>query len=381
MSFLDGVRVLDASRILAGPLAGQVLGDMGADVLKLESPEGDDTRDWGPPFQDDMSAYFQACNRNKASLALDLKSKQGRARVRRLLACADVWIDNFPPDVKTRLGLSTEDLRQSNPNLIIARLTSYPGNGPDAHRRGYDLVLQAETGFMGLIGSPQGHPYKVGQAVIDVLAGLMLANGILGALFKRSRGRGPSQLEVSLYHTALFSLVNVATNYLQSGEPSPRYGNAHPNIVPYESFPTADQEIVIGVGNDDQFARLRDILGLDDLHDWRTNAGRVRDRANLVERISIRSARWSSEDLIRALNDARIPCTPIMRPDQAIHACRARAPDVLLAIDHHSVGEVLTIANPIRSPAMRAHHMPPPQLNEGGDEMEQRWIQEVQESR
>lgn len=380
MNFLEGVRVLDASRILAGPLDAQVLGDMGADVLKVESPEGDDARAWGPPFQDGMSAYFQSCNRNKSSLALDLKQTPDQERLQRLVAHSDVWIDNFPPDVKRRLNLTADDLRRFNADLIIADLTSYPTNGSDAEGRGYDLVLQAETGMMGLIGPLEGHPCKVGQAVIDVMAGMMVANGILGAKFKRGRGHVSSQIEVSLYHTALFSLVNVATNYLQSGEPSFRYGNAHPNIVPYESFPTADQDIVIAVGNDDHFARLCQMLGLMDSKTSRTNGGRVRNGRDLIDQISRLTAQWSSKELVDALKGARIPCTRIMRPDEALAASRTRAPDAMLAIVHPSLGRIQTIANPIRSRGMLQLHEPPPSLNERGSETERRWIDATKDS-
>ena len=210
--FLEDVRVLDLSRILAGPMATQVLGDLGADVLKIESPGGDDTRGWGPPFQADMAAYFQSCNRNKCSLILDLKSRAGRDRLAELVEVADVVIDNFPPAVRARLGLMPEHLKVFNQRLITLSITGYRGRR--AETPGYDVMIQAESGLMGITGPPEGEPYKVGVALVDVLTGMLAANGILAGLFRRERTGQGANLAISLFQTALLSLINVATGFL-----------------------------------------------------------------------------------------------------------------------------------------------------------------------
>ncbi len=377
MMFLEGIRVLDVSRVLAGPLASQILADQGAEVLKIEPPTGDETRSWGPPFQDGMSAYFQSCNRNKKSLVLNLKEETDVSQLEALIAVADIWIDNYPGDVKQRLGLTPERLWSLNPDLIVVSITSYPANSKRSGERGYDLVMQAESGFMGLIGPVTGPPFKVGLAVIDVLTGMMAANAALAGLVRRLRSGHRAYVEVSLYQTALFSLVNIATNTLQSGKPSQRFGNAHPNIVPYEAFPTSDGVIVIGVGNDSQFRSLCSVLGLAERWQEMNNAGRVANREALVAAISAACGHWTQSELLLELKMKRIPCGPILRPDEALAACQIHTPSAILAIANPHGKPIKTINNPLVGDGTRQHHHCPPRFNEGGKELAQSWLANI----
>lgn len=371
--FLEGLRVLDLSRVLAGPLASQVLGDMGADILKVESPRGDDTRYWGPPFQEDMSAYFQSCNRNKASLTLDLKSAYGKKKLTELLATADVVLDNFPFKVRRRLGLDPESLSKVHPHLIICGIQGYAGNRAD--EPGYDVMIQAEAGWMGVTGPEDGKPYKVGMALVDVVTGLLAANGILAALFRRSRTQQGAVIDVTLFQSALFALVNVATNALVSQEPSERFGNAHPNIVPYQTFRCSDGQIVVGAGNDAQFERLCDVLGIYD-PEWRqsNNAKRVANREELLQILKPKIASWDKQTLLARLREKSISCAPILRPDEALLHARAFDSNAILALEHGKIGKIETVAPPIHGAGMRQQHSAPPRLNEGGDAMAERWL-------
>ncbi|TPV95426.1 MAG: hypothetical protein B7733_10000 [Myxococcales bacterium FL481] len=370
-TFLDGVRVLDLSRILAGPLATQTLGDMGAEVLKIENPRGgDDTRSWGPPFQRDQSAYFQSCNRNKASLALDLKTPAGREQLLRLVAEADVCIDNFPLDLRQRLGVDAVTLSAHNPRLVVVNISTFAEASGREHERGYDLALQAESGWIALNGEAEHSGFKVGVAVLDVLTANMASNGALAALFARERtGRGQC-VQVSLYQTALYSLVNVASNHLVSGQPTPRWGNAHPNIVPYQAFACRDRPIVIAVGNDRQFGELRQELGLPEGWAKLSNADRCRRRTEVVDAIADAVRPHAADEVIARLRARAVPCAPILRADEAL----ARPEAKIVAVGHPAYGPVRTVASPLEAGGMRSTHRPPPALDEGGAEMAQRWL-------
>ena len=361
--FLEDVKVIDLSRVLAGPLATQILGDMGAEILKIEPPGGDDTRHWGPPFQKGMAAYFQSCNRNKRSRVLDLKSKAGKEELFAHIAEADVVVDNYPPKVRARLGLTPTDLARHNPNLISLTITGYRGSRAD--EPGYDVMIQAESGLMGITGPPDGTPYKVGVAVVDVLTGMMAANGVLAALYRRARSGEGAVLEVSLYQTALFSLVNVATNHFVSGEPSRRWGNAHANLVPYQEFRTRDRDIIIAVGNDSQFQRLCDLLEIrDQTLRAMSNPDRVTHRQRVVDRLAQAVAGQEAAPLLDQLRAAKIPAAPILKPEEAFAAARTWDPTAVIAVGHNSLGRVEMVANPIRSSGMRRHHGPPPELDD-----------------
>jgi len=248
---LDGIRVLDLTRVVAGPYCSMFLGDLGADVVKVEQPgTGDDTRGWGPPFAGGESAYFLSINRNKRSLALDLKSKRAVELLRQLVKVADVVIENFRPGTMERFGLAEQDLRKLNPQLIYASLTGFGANGPMSDWPGYDLIVQAWGGLMSITGTPDGEPVKVGVAIIDLVAGLMLGKAVTAALFAREKIGVGQRIDTSLLEAEVASLINVGSNYLVGGKVPTRWGNAHPNIVPYQNFKTADGYLVIGVASE-----------------------------------------------------------------------------------------------------------------------------------
>jgi len=370
--FLAGLRVLDLSRVLAGPLAAQVLGDLGAEVLKVEPPGGDDTRAWGPPFQGAMSAYFQSCNRNKASLLLDLRTDGGRRRLAELIAVADVLLHNTLPGSARRLGIDDESLAARFPALVALAVRGYPG--ARATEPGYDLAVQAEAGWMAMTG-PAEHGYKVGVAVVDVLTGLMAANGIQAALLRRARTGEGARLTVSLFRTALFSLVNVATNHLAGGGATRRWGNQHPNLVPYQSFDAADRPLVIGVGNDAQFQRLCALLDIADpaLRSL-DNAGRLRRRVDVVAAVAAAVRSRFAGELVAALRAAGIPAAPLLAPEEALAAAPAFDPGAVLAIAHPQVGTIRLPAPPVESDGVRVAHRPPPLPGEGGEELATAWL-------
>lgn len=307
---LVGLRVLDLSRVLAGPLATMILGDLGADVIKIERPGGgDETRGWGPPFDErGESAYFLSCNRNKLSVAADLGSVADRELVQRLIAGADVVLDNFRPGVLANHGLTPSDSLIAHDRLLWCTITGF---GPSSSRPGYDYVVQAESGWMSITGEVGGAPMKAGVAFADVIAGKDAAIAILAALAGTRHGApADRRLFISLRHSATSALVNVAQNVLVSGRDAGRWGNAHPNLVPYELFPTADRPLVIAVGSDAQFAAMVRALGAHDLDDARftTNAGRVVHRADLVALLRARLATQPAVHWIALLDAALVPC-------------------------------------------------------------------------
>ena len=369
--YLAGLRVLDLSRVLAGPLAAQVLGDLGAEVLKVEPPGGDDTRAWGPGFQGGMSAYFQSCNRNKASLVLDLKTQGGRARLAELLAAADVLIHNFLPASARRLGLDEASLAAAYPRLVALGITGYSGS-----RRaepGYDLALQAEAGWIGMTGPPE-QGYKAGVAVVDLLTGLMAANGVQAALLRRARTGAGAVLSLSLHRTALFSLINVATNHLVSGQPTRRWGNQHPNLVPYQVFAASDGEMVLGVGNEAQYRRLCDLLDLDERLRRLDAAGRLARREEVIAAVAAALAARNAAPTVAALREAGIPAAPVLVPHEALAAVTLTDPGALVAIAHPKIGEVRLPAPPLEGDGVRREHTAPPLLGEEGETMATRWL-------
>lgn len=283
---LDGIRVIDFSRVLAGPYCTMLLADLGAAVIKVENPDGgDDTRRWGPPWLDGESAYFLSINRNKRSLALNLKHPRGIEIAHDLIAQADVLVENFKVGGMAQMGLGYEALHEKYPRLVYCSITGYGQTGPDRDRPGYDFILQAEGGLMSITGSPDGMPHKAGVAIVDVTAGLFATQAILAALRHRDQTGQGQYVDVALFDSQLAWLVNVAQNYLVSGVTPPRFGNAHPNIVPYEVFQTADGYLSLGVGNDSQYKRLCEVAEQSSLWDesrYQTNPGRVAHRAELI---------------------------------------------------------------------------------------------------
>jgi crotonobetainyl-CoA:carnitine CoA-transferase CaiB-like acyl-CoA transferase len=312
---LEGILVADFSRVLAGPLATMVLGDLGAEVIKVEHPDGDDTRAWGPPWAPDgSSTYFHAVNRNKRSVVLDLRDDGDLALARELIARADVLIENFRPGRMERLGLGEEGLRASNPRLVSCSLTGFGSSEAGAALPGYDLLIQAVGGLMSITGPQDGPATKVGVALVDIIAGLFAAVAILAALAERERSGLGQRAEVSLLGALLAALANQASGFLGAGHLPGRMGNRHPSIAPYESFAAADGEIVVAVGNDRQFQALcRELgaaeLGLDSR--FATNAARVEHRAELARELGARIAGRERADLAGALNAAGVPCGPV----------------------------------------------------------------------
>ncbi len=326
---LAGVRVVELARILAGPWAGQLLADLGAEVTKVERPgEGDDTRHWGPPFlygQDGASlgaAYFHACNRGKRSVAIDLASPQGQAEVRGLVADADVVIENFKVGALARYGLDHQSLKAVNPRLVTCSITGFGQSGPYRDRAGYDFIIQAMGGMMSVTGEPDGPPQKAGVAYADLCTGLYAAVAILAALHRRDATGQGAHIDMALLDTQVAVLANQALNFMASGAAPMRLGNAHPNLAPYQSFATCDGDLIVAVGNDRQFARLCAVLGLEGLAAdprFATNPARVDHRKALIPELARAIAGWERDALSAALERAGVPGGPI-NPIDAVFA-------------------------------------------------------------
>lgn len=316
---LAGIRVLELARVLAGPWAGQVLADLGAEVVKVESPEGDDTRQWGPPFVDGPdgchdAAYFHATNRGKRSIAVDFRTEDGRRIVRDLAARSDVLIENFKVGGLRRHGLDYDSLRAIAPRLIYCSISGFGQDGPYAHRPGYDFIIQGMGGIMDLTGAADGEPQKSGVAFADIFTGLYAVVAIEAALIARERTGAGQHLDLALLDTQVGVLANQALNYLVSGKTPRRLGNAHPNIVPYQAFPVADGHVIIAVGNDGQFRHLCAVLGEPGLAEdprFATNRDRVGHRTVLVPLIAGRTRAFTRADLLAALEAAGVPAGPI----------------------------------------------------------------------
>ena len=349
---LDCVVVLDLTRILAGPYSTQILGDMGATVWKVERPgSGDDTRAWGPHGKKGQTAYFLSVNRNKKSISLDLKTEGGKRVVRELAAKADVVVENFPPGKLDALGLGFEVLREANPKLVMTSITAFGQTGPLSNEPGYDLVAQGYGGIMALTGPVEGPPYRVGVPIVDLTTGMNAALGTLLALRAAERDGVGQRVDISLFNTHLSWLANVAGNTLMSGEPSPRLGNAHPNVAPYEPVPARDGWLLLAVGNDGQWERLLELPefeGLSSCDDWATNNGRVADRAALAEALGPIFRERDRDDWIERLKAIRVPAGPIQRPDEALRHPQTKAAGMVVSIDHPTVGAYETVATPYK---------------------------------
>jgi crotonobetainyl-CoA:carnitine CoA-transferase CaiB-like acyl-CoA transferase len=322
---LAGLRVLELARVLAGPWAGQTLADLGADVIKVERPEGgDDTRAWGPPFVADKdgpgsAAYFHATNRGKKSIALDFDSPAGRQATLALAKHADVIIENFKVGGLAKYGLDYTAIKAINPSIIYCSITGFGQTGPYAPRAGYDFIVQGMGGIMDLTGSPDGEPQKIGVAFADIFAGVYATVGILSVLNRRSATGEGAHIDMALLDTQVSVLANQAMNYLVSGTAPRRLGNAHPNIVPYQVFRAADDPIIIAAGNDGQFSRVCELLRLSSLKTddrFKTNAARVANRDALIPLLEAETEKRSSRDLLAALEAAGVPAGPVNRLDQ-----------------------------------------------------------------
>jgi len=318
MTPLDGVKVVELARILAGPWAGQTLSDLGADVIKVEAPEGDDTRRWGPPFitqEDDTSAaYFYATTRGKKSVTCDFRTAEGQQMVRDLVTDADVLIENFKVGGLAKYGLDYDSLRQVNPKLIYCSITGFGQTGPYAHRAGYDFIIQGMSGLMSVTGEPDGQPQKVGVAVTDIFTGVYSATAILAALVQRGRTGLGQHIDMALLDVATSIMANQALNYLTTGTPPGMMGNAHPNLAPYAVFDCADGWIILATGNDAQYRRLCTLLGLPDMAEapeFATNAQRIANRVEMTRRLTQATRRFAKLALLAACEAEGVPAGPI----------------------------------------------------------------------
>ena len=362
---LSGVRILDLSRVLAGPYASMVLADLGADVIKVEHPErGDDTRHWGPPFAGGESAYFLCTNRNKRSITADLRKKEDLERIRQFAARADVLVENFRRGALRSFEMDYESLQQLNPGLVYCSITGF-GPGKDQDRPGYDFLVQARGGLMGITGHPEGKPTKAGVAVADIACGLFAANAILAALFRRSvTGRGAA-IEVPLFESQLAWLGNRAQEYLVSGMDNGRMGNAHPSIVPYETFDTSDRPIAVAVGNDQQFVALCRALDREDLaRDPRfaTNPGRVANRKEIVDVLKTEMIKRPAAELIEILQDSGVPCGPVNSLADVFSDPHLASSGMLQELQHPTAGLLKMLASPLLIDGERLPIRRPPPL-------------------
>tara|TARA_Y100000748_G_scaffold14108_1_gene11216 strand:- start:746 stop:1924 length:1179 start_codon:yes stop_codon:yes gene_type:complete len=390
MSALSGLRVLDLSRVLAGPWAGQMLADLGADVVKVERPgAGDDTRAWGPPYLRDgdgrdtsEAAYFLSANRNKRSITIDFTQPEGQQQVRELVQRADVLIENFKVGGLAAYGLDYASLQALNPRLIYCSVTGFGQQGPYAKRAGYDFMIQAMGGLMSITGKADGEegagPVKVGVALTDILTGLYASNAILAALAERERSGLGQYIDLALLDVQVACLGNQALNYLTTGVPPKRLGNAHPNIVPYQDFPTADGDFILTVGNDGQFRKFCEVAGHPEwAADARfaTNSARVANRAELVPLIRQVTVFRTTAEWIAALEQAGVPCGPINDLAQVFADPQVQARGTRIRMAHPLAGEVDLVANPIRlSRTPVDYRRPPPLLGEHNSEVLSDWL-------
>jgi formyl-CoA transferase len=365
---LEGIRVLDFSRVLAGPYCTMMLGDLGADVIKVESPEGDDTRRWGPPYQGTESAYYLCCNRNKRGIVLDLGTPEGRRTARDLALRSHIVVENFRLGAMQRWGLDYAALSANNPGLVYCSISGYGRTGPDATLPGYDYVVQGGGGIMSVTGEPGGPPVKVGVAIVDLTAGMFACSAILAALRVRDLTGVGQAIDISLLDSHLAWLANVAGNYLVSGEVPARYGNGHPNIVPYQTFATSDGWFILAVGNDRQWQSFCQAVERPDLAAdprFAANRSRVEHRATLVPILELLFRTATTEEWLNLCNRADVPAGPVNSVDGALNNPQAQARGMVGEIGHPVIGQVRMVASPLKleatPPVIRRH---PPLLGE-----------------
>jgi crotonobetainyl-CoA:carnitine CoA-transferase CaiB-like acyl-CoA transferase len=385
MGALNGIRIIDFSRILAGPWATQLLADLGAEIIKIERPgQGDDTRSWGPPFLEtedgtplNDAAYFTCTNRNKKSVAIDITTVIGQELVRKLVAQADVVVENFKVGGLAKYGLDYASLRSVKPDLIYCSITGFGQDGPRAKEAGYDLLIQGMGGLMSVTGKPDaepgGGPVKVGVALVDVITGLYASNAILAALRHRDAGGKGQHIDLALLDSLIAALANQSQGYLVSGNVPPRLGNAHPSIAPYESFPTADGHIILAIGNDSQFRRFCAVAGIAQYADdpnYSTNKARVQNRDHLIPYLQDIFAKKSSESWISELSAEGVPCGPINDLDSVFADPQVKHRALAQSLPHKAAGKVPTVANPIRfSETPAEYRSGPPVLGEHTSEV------------
>ncbi len=376
---LEGIRVLDLTRVLAGPYCTMFLGDLGAEVVKVEQPEvGDDTRGWGPPFAGGESAYFLCVNRNKQSVTVDLKSAEGVKLLHRLAREADVLVENFRPGTMERLGLGDKELRVENPNLIYASLSGFGSDGPMRDWPCYDLIIQAWGGLMSITGAPDGEPTKVGVAIIDIVAGLMLGQAITAALFARQQTGTGQKIETSLLEAGIASLVNAGSNYLVGGSVMGRHGNAHPSIVPYQSFKTREGYLVVGAASEAIWKRFCQAIGKPELETdprFEKNPQRVQNREELIQILREIFLERKSSAWMELLRDAGVPCAPVQTIDQVFRDPQVLQRQMLVDVEHPTAGSVRMAGLPLKfSDTPASVRLAPPLLGQHSEEILRTWL-------
>ncbi len=382
---LDGVKVLDLSRILAGPTSTQLLGDYGADVIKIERPGiGDDTRKWGPPYvkpigaeNQSESAYYLAANRNKRSVAIDISTPEGAKQIKQLAAKADVLVENYKLDGLKKYGLDYAEICKINPAIIYCSITGFGQTGPNASLPGYDLMAQGFGGIMSLTGEEKGTPMKVGVGIADVMCGMYAATAVLAALHHRTLTGEGQHIDLALVDSQIAWLVNEGTNYLQSEKVPERRGNGHPNIVPYQVFSASDGHLIIAVGNDSQFVRFCSVIGATELAqnpDYKTNINRIKNRATLIPLLQSRIEMLEKQALIQAMTENNVPCGEVNNLAEVFASDQVAARDMKITMDHpHS--PVHLIGNPVKfstTPVTYRKH--PPLCGEHTEEVLAEWL-------
>ena len=374
---LKGLRVLDLTRVLAGPWATQMLADFGADIIKIEKPgEGDDTRGWGPPFLTNPdgsrgdAAYFQSANRGKQSVCIDMANPEGQELLRKLAAQSDVVIENFKVGGLAKYGLDYDSLKTVNPRLIYCSITGFGQTGPFAQRAGYDFMIQGMAGVMSITGSPDGEPMKMGVAFSDVFAGLHAVIGITSALYHRERTGQGQQIDISLLDSQVAVLANQALNYLVGGKVPQRLGNAHPNIVPYQTFETKDGHIIMSIGTDRQYAEYCRIIGAAELatEPYATNRGRVENRDLLIPLLQPYMKTRNTAEWVEAFESAAVPCGPINTIDQVFENPQVLARGMQMSLERRDGLTIPSVANPIVfSESPNEYNKPSPTLGHDTD--------------
>lgn len=349
---LEGVRIIDASRVLAGPFCTMILGDLGAEVIKIEHHQsGDETRGWGPPFVNGESAYYLCANRNKKSMTLNLKSEEGKEIFKALAKDSDVVVQNFKTGTLEKMGLGYEELRRINEGIIVASITGFGNNGPYKDLPGYDYIIQAMSGLMSITGEKEGGPMKVGVAIADVLTALYTCIGILSAIHQRHATGEGQELDISLMDCQIASLINVASNYLVGGIEPSRLGNEHPNIAPYQVFSAADGDLVVAVGNDQQFKRFAQVAGMPELAEdsrFKENRLRVEHRAELIPICESLLKQRSKNEWKKVLDDAGIPNGPINSISEMFNDPHVEAREMIMKVDHPLIEGLQLAGSPIK---------------------------------
>ncbi len=371
---LEGIRVLDLSRVLAGPFATQLLGDLGAEIIKVEAPgRGDETRSWGPPFADGEAAYYLSVNRNKKSITVNLKTPEGIDIIKKLAKISDVFIENFKVGGLDKLGLGYEEIKKENPRIIYVSITGFGHTGPYKERPGYDFIIQGMCGVMSVTGEPDGEPMKVGVAWTDVITGLFASNAILAALIEREKSGLGQYIDISLLDSAIAAMVNQASNYLISGVPPKRYGNAHPNIVPYQAFKTKDSYMILAVGNDSQFEKFCKVAGREDLAnnpDFATNPKRVENREKLIPIIKDIMLTKTTAEWCKLLTEAKVPCGPIYNLKEVFEDPHVQSRNMVVNVKHPTAGKIPLVGTPLKFSRTKVQfNQYPPLLGEHTDEV------------